>query len=245
MGSFFYMAERTWIIPDVHGCLLTLKALVEDLIGLNTADKLIFLGDLIDRGPDSRGVLDYIMNLQYQGYDVTVLKGNHEDYMLKVIEAEKSKSSFAQFFKKPSSALREWRLHGGTETLQNFTDSNPLLIPEKYSYWMQQLPLYLQTDAYYIVHAGFNFKNEDFLSDTRAMMWIREFEADVLRLEGKRIIHGHVPVQLDFIHQCVSSKSFLFIDLDNGVYMAGKPGYGNLVALHLESMELLVQPNID
>lgn len=236
---------RTWIIPDVHGCLQTLKALVEDLIGFTQEDRLIFLGDLIDRGPHSRGVLDYVMNLQVQGFHVTVLKGNHEDYLLNVVEAEKNKSSVARFFKRPSAALKEWRMHGGGQTLAGFEKQSPLFIHSVYTDWMAKLPLYLQTDDYYIVHAGFNFKNEDFLSDTRAMMWVREFEADPLRLSGKRIIHGHVPVQLDFIYQCVNSKSFHFIDLDNGVYLTDKPGYGNLLALHLETMELLVQPNID
>lgn len=239
------MASKTWIIPDVHGCLLTLKALVEDLIGFSKTDTLIFLGDLIDRGPDSRGVLDYIMQLQLQGYSITVLKGNHEDYMIKVIEAEKGKSSVARLLKQPSSALREWRLHGGKETLQNFDNADPLQISKLYTDWIQQLPLYLKTDDYYLVHAGFNFRNPDFLSDERAMMWIREFEADPVRLGGRRIIHGHVPVQLDFIYQCLNTPSFHFIDLDNGVYMPDRPGYGNLLALDIFSMELLVQPNID
>ena len=58
---------RTWVIPDVHGCLLTLRMLVEDLIGLRKDDSLIFLGDVIDRGPSSKGVIDYIIKLKEDG----------------------------------------------------------------------------------------------------------------------------------------------------------------------------------
>jgi len=236
---------RTWIIPDVHGCLLTLKALVEELIGFSKEDSLILLGDLIDRGPDSKGVMDYIMNLQSADYNITVLRGNHEDYMVKVIQAERTKSALKRFLHRPSSASKEWCFHGGTETLSSFGSKKPLDIPTHYIDWIEKMPYYIETEKYLIVHAGFNFKNEDIFADKRSMMWIREFEADPLQLNGRRIIHGHVPVQLDFIYQTLNSSAFNFIDLDNGVYMPEKPGYGNLLALDLQSLDVLVQPNID
>jgi serine/threonine protein phosphatase 1 len=59
------------------------------------------------------------------------------------------------------------------------------------------------------------------------------------------LIHGHVPVSLDFIELLRSSNNFNFIDLDNGIYMPENTGFGNLIALELTSMEMKVQNNLD
>ena len=77
-----------WVIPDIHGHLNTLKSLIETRINLSRLDSVYFLGDYIDRGPDSKGVLDYIMNLQKENYDIHCLKGNHEDICVKSWEAD-------------------------------------------------------------------------------------------------------------------------------------------------------------
>ncbi len=78
------MIKRLFAIGDVHGCLHELKNLVEQKLKLRTDDKLVLLGDYIDRGPDSKGVIDYIMTLQKKGFDVVPLKGNHELMLLVV-----------------------------------------------------------------------------------------------------------------------------------------------------------------
>ena len=71
--------RNRWVIPDIHGYLNTLKSLIENRISLTKEDTLYFLGDYIDRGPNSKGVIDYIMSLQDQDYDIHCLRGNHED----------------------------------------------------------------------------------------------------------------------------------------------------------------------
>jgi serine/threonine protein phosphatase 1 len=236
---------RTWVIPDVHGCLRTLRALVEDLIVLRDGDELIFLGDLIDRGPDSRGVMDYIMELQQTGTPVTVLKGNHEDYLVRVFHDEQNRKGVLKLMGWRSPAFREWMKFGGDTTLAGFGAEGAAGIPAKYIEWIESMPYYVEYRDFLIVHAGFNFREEDIFSDTYAMMWIRDYQIDAEKLGNRRIIHGHVPVTLDFIHQSVTSSAFRFIDLDNGVYMNNKPGFGNLLALELNKMELLIQPNLD
>jgi len=75
------------VIPDVHGCVNTLKALIEERIKPTRYDELYFLGDYIDRGPDSRGVIDFIRHLQEDEYTVTALKGNHEDFVVELYDA--------------------------------------------------------------------------------------------------------------------------------------------------------------
>lgn len=236
---------RTWVIPDVHGCLITLRTLVEDLIVLRKDDEVIFLGDVIDRGPSSKGVIDYIIHLGASGIKTTVIKGNHEEYMAKVFREEQSKSRVRRMLGLKSVSYKDWMVYGGQETMKSFNAFNVAAIPEKYIEWVESLVFYMEWKKFLIVHAGFNFEIDDIYSDTQSMMWIREYKIDNEKLGNRKIIHGHVPVTLDFINQSIISNSFKFIDLDNGVYLTDKTGYGNLLALELNTMELLVQPNLD
>jgi serine/threonine protein phosphatase 1 len=234
---------RIWVIPDIHGCIKTFRYLVEDMVNLQLDDKLYILGDMIDRGPDSKGVIDYIMDLEAKGYMVTSLRGNHEDYLLKVAAGGSNKGIFSVFGK--SRMVKEWFKFGGEATLKSFEVQHAGDIPEVYINWLNSLPFYTSWDKYLIVHAGFNFKNDNIFADENAMMWIRDFEIDPEKLDGKKVIHGHVPVDLEFIYTCLNSVNYSFIALDNGVYMSNRPGYGNLTALELNTLDLKVQSNLD
>jgi serine/threonine protein phosphatase 1 len=234
---------KTWVIPDIHGCLHTLRYLVEVLISLSKEDTLYILGDVIDRGPDSKGVIDYIMQLEADGYKVTTLRGNHEDYMLKVIESERA-SGF--WNRSGSKKLRkEWFRFGGDTTLKSFGVSKISSIDDVYVDWLRALPYYAEYRNFLIVHAGFNFKKDDIFEDLEAMLWTRDYEIDPEKLAGRKIIHGHVPVDLEFMDTCLKSNNYQFIALDNGVYMYDRPGYGNLTALELNTLEIKIQPNLD
>jgi serine/threonine protein phosphatase 1 len=161
-----------------------------------------------------------------------------------VYRDEMAKSGMRKLFGLKSVSYREWNQYGGEETMKSFNAANVVDIPVSYIEWIESLEYYLKWKNFLIVHAGFNFEQDDIFSDTQSMMWIREYKIDTEKLGKRKIIHGHVPVTLEFIHQSINSSSFNFIDLDNGVYM-DKPGYGNLLALELNTMELLVQPNVD
>lgn len=235
---------KHWVISDIHGCVNTLKSLIENMVVPSKEDTLYFLGDYIDRGPDSKGVLDYVMYLQNNGFSVVALKGNHEEFMVKSYEEEQQLKSFL-FFKQTNKSKEMWLRFGGHEALRSFKVNNVSEIPLRYIQWINELPLYHQLDKFFIVHAGLNFDIDDPLTDTSAMLWVREYRIDPSKISNRRLIHGHVPVSLDFIDLTINSGSYPFIDLDNGCYMANKAGYGNLLALELNSMELKVQPNID
>lgn len=235
----------TWVIPDVHGCLHTLQSLVQEYVRPSADDTLIFLGDMIDRGPDSRGVLDYIMHLQKEVCHVTALMGNHEDSMLRVVKEAGQRTSIQRLLGRKDPFLREWLAYGGSTTFKSFGTNNPLLIPDKYLEWIGELPYYLELENFLLVHAGFNFEKTDLFADRRAMLWARDYTIKPEKLKGKRILHGHVPLQLDFIVQSLPSGTFDFIGLDNGVYMHDRDGYGQLLALEVNTLELLIQPNID
>ncbi len=235
---------KHWVIPDIHGCVKTVTSLVNDLIKPTHLDGLYFLGDYVDRGPDSKGVIDFIRGLQADGYNVTALKGNHEDYMVELYDAEK-RSLHAWWRNFGNAKHKKWLEIGGKLTLESFHVNHIRDVPEEYIEWMRKLGHFIELDHFVLVHAGLNFKNENPFEDLRSMLWLRDYEIKPERIGGRRIIHGHVPVNMDLITQTVRNRAFKFIDLDNGPYLSGKDGFGNMVALELESMEMVIQYNMD
>ncbi len=235
---------KRWVIPDLHGCVNTVKSMVSDLIRPMRSDELYFLGDYVDRGPDSRGVIDFIRSMQRDGYNVTALKGNHEDFLVELFDAE-NKSMSAWWYNFGNKKHKAWQEIGGKPTLGSFGVSNIRDVPQDYIDWMRNLPHYAELDRFVLVHAGLNFKNEDPYEDLRAMLWLRDYEIKPEKIGGRRIIHGHVPVNMELITLAVKNTFYKFIDLDNGPYISGKDGYGNLVALELDSMEMVIQYNMD
>ena len=71
---------KRWIIPDIHGCSRTLKYLLENQLKITKNDPVYFLGDYIDRGPDGKGVLDYLMNLEKEEYEADDILGTLASY---------------------------------------------------------------------------------------------------------------------------------------------------------------------
>lgn len=236
---------KKWVIPDLHGCEKTLKALIEEHLKPEKSDLLYFLGDYIDRGPNPKGVLDYIMNLEDDGFQVRPLRGNHEEYLLLAYKnSMPRKRSF--FFWKPENRLfDEWVKHGGWYTLNSFKVKKVEDIPEKYIRWIENLNHFFEEEKHIIVHAGLNFSRRDPFEDTHAMLWTKAFDPMPEKIKHKVIIHGHVPVSYDFLKTTLSNPHRKFIALDNGVYLPHKEGMGHLVALELNSMELAVQKSID
>ena len=235
---------KQWVIPDIHGCSRSLRALIEDQIVPSVGDQLLFLGDYVDRGPDSKGVIDYVIWLEAKGYDVVALKGNHEEFFVKSWDEEQALKKFL-FFKKSNISKKQWLLHGGKETLESFGTDDLKEIPEHYIEWMRNLKMYHETGNFVLVHAGLNFKIKDPFSDEWAMLWLKDYKIVPEKIGHRKLVHGHVPVDLEFIDNSLKNPQQPYIDLDNGSYMANRPGYGNLVALELGSMELKIQPNLD
>jgi serine/threonine protein phosphatase 1 len=236
--------KSRWVIPDIHGCCNTLKALIDEQIKPTRYDELYFLGDYIDRGPDSKGVIDYIRLLQKEEYTITALRGNHEEFMVDLYDSEmKSRNSW--FFRYSVQKRKAWKAIGGKETLKSFGVSKVTEIPLEYIDWMRTLGYYVKLDDFILVHAGLNFDNEDPFEDTKTMLWTREYKIDPVKIGNRRIIHGHVPLNTELIHLHLNSNSYKFIDLDNGPYINGKSGFGNLVALELNTMKMVIQDNRD
>ena len=236
---------KQWVVSDIHGCLKTLRKLLEEKIIPSMGDEIYFLGDYIDRGPDSKGVIDYLRSLKEKGYHVDFLKGNHEDFFLEAYEeAIRVKKKWFRI-SKPKTKKDLWFQHGGKETMSSFKSSDIRKIPLEYIEWIRNLKMYIELDNFFLVHAGFNFDKEDPFEDTVAMLWTRAFEIDPVKVKNKKIIHGHVPQTLDTIKYSLQKKDYYFIDLDNGCYEKKDPSFGNLLALELNGQTLVIQRNID
>lgn len=230
--------NRKIAIGDIHGCKKTLKALVEEKIRITPADQLIFIGDYIDRGPDSKGVLDYLIDLKSTGHDLLFIRGNHEEML---IESFSSQTYFQQ-----------WMNNGGGATLESFGISKEEYlsqgesrIPEKYMDFLSGTTYYLELEKCFIVHAGFNFYDKRPFEDLDAMIWSRNFDYDRGLAKGKKIIHGHTPTTLENIRATLFDPDCSLINIDAGCVYTEYSGMGNLLGLNIDNMQLFIQPNIE
>jgi serine/threonine protein phosphatase 1 len=222
------MPPRRFVIPDIHGCAATFRTLVEDVIRLTPEDHLYLLGDYIDRGPRSKELLDTILGLARDGYDVNALRGNHEEMLIN------SDNSLGDF--------RLWTLNGGDTTLYSFGVDYAGEIPNRYLQFLEKLPLFFILDDFILVHACLNFDNQDPFTDRESMLWARHCEVDISRTGNKRLVSGHTPVTRETLEKGLTSSRIM---LDNGCVYKGHPGLGALAALDLDSMIVLFQENVD
>ncbi|RNI25033.1 metallophosphoesterase [Rufibacter latericius] len=218
-----------YAISDIHGCAKTFKYMVEEVLHLRNRDSLFLLGDYIDRGPDSKGVLDYILKLIRNGYKVYALSGNHEYMMLRARE----NLAYNTF----------WLTNGGKETLESFRVETIESIKSVYWDLLEQLELYMVLDDYLLVHAGFNFAISNPERDKHTLLWAREFEVDKQKLGNRRIIHGHTPLPLEQIKYSLRKPVSNVLNIDAGCVFKSQLGY--LVALNLDTLELHSVPSMD
>ena len=228
--------SRRFVIGDIHGCFNTLRALIEVKIQLTPDDRLYLVGDLIDRGPLSREVLDYIILLKEQGYYINSVRGNHEDMFLKAKDDE--------------PVFNLWMKNKGQATLRSFnlnanTYDNLNQIPEIYFNLIRSFPLFYNLDDYIIVHAGLNFDAVSVFYDEYAMLWSRNMDYVAGKVNNKAIVHGHTPLPLTIILQNIRDHKIKDLNIDAGCAYKNIPGYGFLVALNLETREPLVLQSID
>jgi serine/threonine protein phosphatase 1 len=174
--------ERTFIIGDIHGCLGMLKRLIDSIQWDPSKDRLIFIGDYIDRGEDSRGVIEFVLALKQASQNIQCLIGNHEKMLLDYLAGNDPET---------------YILNGGGTTLLSYERARrgkrDPLIPSSHLDFLSSLLPMVELDHYYIVHAGFrpHVRIED--QDLFDMVWIRdEFLTSDYNF-GKVVIFGHTP----------------------------------------------------
>lgn len=180
---------RTIAIGDLHGCSIAFAALIE-LIEPQPQDTLVTLGDYVDRGIDSKGVLEKLIDLQSRCNLVPIL-GNHDEMFL---HARDGKSNF-QF----------WLNCGGDSCLDSYGSSSQLsLIPQSHFRFMKSCRSYYETETHIFIHA--NYKPETPLAelDDQTLRWLslRDYVPTSRHFSGKIAIMGHTPQQeiLDLDH---------------------------------------------
>lgn len=192
-------AKRIYAIGDIHGCAAELDALL-DLIAADAHDsgvvQLIFLGDYVDRGPDSKSVISRLISLKKSHPDAIFLKGNHEAIML-------------DFLSDPED-MYHWLDWGGEETLESYGVDKVLgrapeelaaelssKIPASHLSFLKSLPLTHIEGDYLFVHAGLRpgVALED--QQEEDLLWIRKrfHHAAADERPEQVVVHGHQPMK--------------------------------------------------
>jgi serine/threonine protein phosphatase 1 len=175
---------RLYAIGDIHGSLHGLRSLVakceRDADGQPM--RFVFLGDYIDRGPDSRGVVDYVMNLQSRlAANAICLLGNHEALALLAFDNDMN--------------ARNWILNGGDTTLQSYGASSARELPAEHIAWFRSLQLAFDDGLRLFVHAGINPARPLDKQDEQDLLWMREPFLSDERDYGRLVVHGHTPIR--------------------------------------------------
>ena len=207
--------NRTIAIGDIHGCLSKFKELVEKEIQLKKSDHLVLLGDYIDRGSESKQVINYIMGFIENGFRITPLKGNHEDLLIKAYQN--------------SEALPFWIQNGGQKTLDSFQISNIQDLPKKYLAFFLSLKSYYSYQQFLFVHAGFNNNIQNPFADEYSMLWHCQKKYTHPLLIDRTIIHAHCPITQDDCRSMIKRHPSA-INIDTGCVYDEKKGYGTLTA---------------
>ena len=223
---------RRFAATDLHGCLRTFRHLVENELRLRPTDTLYLLGDYVNKGPDSAGVLTYIMQLQAAGYQVQCLRGNHEQELLDTIHGTPNANNMWK-----SEAERDL-------VLASFGVAQAADIAPQYVAWMSALPLEVELPDFVLVHAGFDFAlpPSAMRHDVHSMLYAKSFVFDPSRLGDKRLLHGHVPTPVAEVKASVAAKAGA-IGLDTGGVYRHNPELRHLAALNLDSWELHLVEN--
>lgn len=220
-----------YAIADIHGGNRTFTTLLSR-INLRHDDNLFLLGDYVDRGPDSMGVMETLCTMKDAGYDIRPVRGNHEEMLLRTIRDDQNMFS--------SLYMREW----GNDAPQRFGSNIPETISERYVNLLESMPYILVEQDYIFVHAGLTLSATDPVhsSDITDMLWSRNIVADTSKLGGRQLVTGHTIEPLNIIMDSIRSPH---IRLDNGAFTGLFPERGNLVALNLDTKELIIQPWCD
>jgi serine/threonine protein phosphatase 1 len=234
-----------YAISDIHGCLKTFTKLLET-IEFSKDDTLYILGDMIDRGPSSFQVVDKIINMKNEGYDVNVLLGNHEEFMIKSVDNTYVKQLWHSNGAHETLASYSALANGYTDTIKWYDK-----IPSSHWEFILNLPLKIELEDYVLVHAGLDFQlNNPLESTSDDMLWIRiqGLHPELKKTIGNRtLISGHTARTINEINEAIN-QDYAQIIIDNGCYYKyyeGYEGLGNLCCFNLDTKELQFQNNID
>jgi len=221
--------KRRIAVGDVHGCQKTLHKLLFENIRITKKDEIYLLGDLIDRGPAIKQVVDDVIRWREEGYWINCIIGNHEWLLLKALESEEN--------------YELWMRNDGLSTLKSFHINDIHHLPKHYVNFFMGMAYHLETAHFVIVHGGLNFNLNNPFEDRDSMVWARNRFVDLSKTKNKRLIVGHTPTPLNEI---LESNKTDRIRIDGGcVYDKIHKGLGFLVAYDLDKDEFFYERNSD
>jgi len=224
-------------VGDIHGrvdllqlMLAALEARAAEETRAGAPPIVIFLGDYVDRGPDTAAVIDLLLSGRPYGYERRYLKGNHEQYML-------------AFMDKPLEN-RAWVVQGGAETLLAYgvqppsprspldtewiatADALKQRVPATHLSFLESLERYVALGGYAFVHAGIDAARTLEEQTDEDLFWARERFIASKRAFSHRVVHGHTPVDHPYADQ-------RRVAVDTGAYASG-----TLTAARFEGQEV-------
>ncbi len=212
-------SHRRIIIGDVHGHYQGLMQLL-DTIAPTTEDQIYFLGDLIDRGPQSSQVVDFVKESSYP-----CLMGNHEHMLVKILTENQASTS----------SVQAWLYSGGQTTIASYKTGK---IPKDHLEWFQNLPLYLDLGDIFLAHAGIDPSKAIEEQSIEEFCWIRDKFHSIEKpyFSDKVIIVGHT---ITFTFPEIKPGKIVtgagWLNLDTGAY---HPRSGWLTALDVTNRQV-------
>lgn len=190
-------------IGDIHGQLTMLVGLLKQLraLPLQAEDTLLFLGDYVDRGENSRGVIDLLIALREEHPNCIFLRGNHEQMMLDACTGPPSQPSEVPNYVIHSDQTNHWLQNGGIETLLSYQVVNYMqwrsCVPDSHWEFLRSTEMEFETPCYHFVHAGLLPPGRDWEGvayDLDPRLWIREPFLSYRKLfNDKVVVFGHTP----------------------------------------------------
>lgn len=219
-----------YAIGDCHGCFDLLLAL-EDKIAADASSRvcdsriIIYLGDYIDRGPDSAAILDHLLAGPPPGFEAVHLLGNHEDMLLQFLEGGEERGLLwllnggKQTLVSYGLNLTEFEAEGALEALRSALET---AMPTAHRVFLEGLRLTYQEGDYLFVHAGLRPGISLAAQRREDLLWIREAFLTSAHDFGRIVVHGHTPDSVAV--ECPNR-----IGIDTGAVFSG-----TLTALALE-----------
>lgn len=221
--------ERVYAVGDVHGRADLLRDLIarieaDDAARAPARTTIVFLGDLVDRGPDSAGVIDQVLALRDSGRAVRVIAGNHEEVFQKAVAGDVRATRFFLRIGGRETILSYPITLGDYEALDHdaLAARLPALIPPAHVAFLNTLEDTIVIGDYLFVHAGIRPGEAVEKQKRSDLRWIRDEFLDDPRDHGKIVVHGHTIC--DAVEELANR-----IGIDTGAYCNGR-----LTAIGLE-----------
>ena len=219
-------SERVFAVGDIHGCRFELNILLNHLYdheNLSQRDLVVFIGDYVDRGPDSRGVLDRLIDFQQEFPKTVFLRGNHEDMLLDHLGFG-GRMGPAYLYNGGDATFKSYQIPLGDPPKTQLEQ-----LPEEHIDFLVALESYVQVGSYVFAHAGLSPLRDLQAQEEQDLYWIRDEFIQNKHTFSKTIVFGHTPYENVFFEPPYK------IGIDTGLV------YGNILSCVELAEQLIYQ----